>query len=100
MAKHDADSEVRGQALFWLAQEAGDRAAEAIQDAIEDDPDTEVKEAAVFALTQMPSDEGIPELIRVAKTNRNPEVRKKAVFWLGQSRDPRAVDFIEDLLGH
>jgi hypothetical protein len=98
MAKHDADSEVRGQALFWLAQEAGDRAAGAIQDAIEDDPDTEVKEAAVFALTQMPKDEGIPELIRVAKTNRNPEVRKQAVFWLGQSKDPRALDFIEGLL--
>jgi len=27
-----------GQALFWLAQKAGDRAAETIQDAIRDDP--------------------------------------------------------------
>jgi hypothetical protein len=98
MAKNDPDSEVRGQALFWLAQKAGDRAAEAIEGAIEDDPDEEVKEAAVFALTQLPEDEGIPELIRVAKTNRNAEVRKKAVFWLGQSKDPRAIDFIEELL--
>jgi hypothetical protein len=98
VARKDADGEVRGQALFWLAQKAGDRAAAEIENAIEDDPDEEVKEAAVFALTQMPKDEGIPELIRVARTNRNAEVRKKAVFWLGQSRDPRAMDFIESLL--
>jgi HEAT repeat protein len=46
----------------------------------------------------MPKDEGIPLLIEVARTNRNPEVRRKAVFWLGQSRDPRALDFIEEIL--
>jgi hypothetical protein len=34
----------------------------------------------------------------VAKTNRNPEVRKQAMFWLGQSNDPRALDFFEQVL--
>jgi len=70
----------------------------AINDAIENDPDTEVKKRAVFALTQMPEGEGIPLLISVAKTNNNPDVRKQAVFWLGQSHDPRALDFIESVL--
>ena len=37
-------------------------------------------------------------MIRVAKTNRNPEVRKQAIFWLGQSKDPRALEFIERIL--
>ena len=46
----------------------------------------------------MPDGEGVPQLIRVAKTNRNPEVREQAVFWLGQSEDPRALDFIEQIL--
>ena len=72
--------------------------AEAIDGAIRNDPDTEVKKRAVFALTQMPDAEGVPQLIRVAKTNRNPEVREQAVFWLGQSEDPRALDFIEQIL--
>jgi hypothetical protein len=98
MAKKDPEGQVRGQALFWLAQKAADRAAEAIQNAIRDDPDEDVKEKAVFALSQLPRDEGVPELIRVARTNRNPEVRKKAVFWLGQSKDPRALAFIEEVL--
>ena len=98
MARHDASPHVRGQALFWLAQKAGKKAAGAITDAIRDDPETEVKKRAVFALTQMPHDEGVPLLIEVARTNRNPEVRKQAIFWLGQSRDPRAFDFIEEVL--
>jgi HEAT repeat protein len=98
MARVDESPRVRGQALFWLAQKAGDRAAAAIDNAIREDPDTEVKRQAVFALTQLPKEKGIPQLIRVARTNRNPAVRKQAVFWLGQSKDPRALDFIEEIL--
>jgi len=69
-----------------------------IANAITNDPDTEVKKKAVFALSQMPKDEGIPKLIEVARTNRNPEVRKQAYFWLGQTHDPRAVQFFEEIL--
>jgi hypothetical protein len=98
MAGSDPSGEVRGQALFWLAQKAGEKAATAIDTALEDDPDTEVKKKAVFALTQMPRDEGIPHLIRVAREHRNPEVRKQAIFWLGQSKDPRAFQFIRQVL--
>jgi HEAT repeat protein len=100
MAKEDSSTRVRGQGLFWLAQKAGQRAAGAITDAIENDPDTEVKKKAVFALSQMPKDEGVPRLIEVAKTNKNPAVRKQAMFWLGQSNDPRALAFFEQVLTH
>ncbi|MGE5278209.1 MAG: HEAT repeat domain-containing protein [Acidobacteriota bacterium] len=98
MARRDPAGKVRGQALFWLAQKAGRKAAAAIEDAIRDDPDTDVKRQAVFALTRLPEGEGVSELIRVARTNRNPEVRRQAIFWLGQSEDPRALDFIEEIL--
>jgi len=97
-ARADSSSHVRGQALFWLAQKAGERVAGVISDAIKDDPETEVKTQAVFALTQIPNGEGVPKLIDVARNNQNPEVRKQAVFWLGQSRDPRALAFIERVL--
>jgi hypothetical protein len=99
VAHNDKSPHVRGQALFWLAQRAGQKVAEAaINDAIANDPETEVKKKALFALTQMPSGEGIPLLIQVARTNRNPEVRKQAMFWLGQSKDQRALAFIEEVL--
>ncbi|MGA2131208.1 MAG: HEAT repeat domain-containing protein [Bryobacteraceae bacterium] len=98
VAHNDASTHVRGQALFWLAQKAGKKAAGAITDALERDPDTEVKKKAVFALQQLPNGEGVPMLIQVARSNKNAAVRKQAVFWLGQSNDPRALAFIEEVL--
>jgi HEAT repeat protein len=84
--------------LFWLAQKAGQKVSATIAERIDQDPDTEVKKKAVFALSQLPKDEGVPLLIKVARTNTNLEVRKQAMFWLGQSKDPRAVDFFADVL--
>jgi HEAT repeat protein len=100
LARQDPRHDVREHALFWLAQEAGHKAAGTITDAIENDPDTDVKKKAVFALSEMPKEEGVPLLIDQARKNRNPVVRKEAIFWLGQSEDPRALDFITSILEH
>jgi HEAT repeat protein len=99
VAHHDPSAQVRGQALFWLAQKAGKKAAATITEAIENDPETDVKKRAVFALSQLPKDEGVPLLIQVARTSSNAVVRKQAMFWLGQSKDPRALAFFEQILG-
>lgn len=97
-ARDGETTHLRGQALFWLSQRAGDKAIGAISAAIANDPETDVKKRAVFALSQLPKDEGVPRLIEVARTNANPAVRKQAMFWLGQTRDPRAVKFFEEIL--
>ncbi|MGH9349266.1 MAG: HEAT repeat domain-containing protein [Vicinamibacterales bacterium] len=98
LARQSPDAKLRGDALFWLAQRAGREAADAITGAIANDPETAVKKRAVFALSQLPPGEGIPKLIDVARTHRNPAVRKQAMFWLGQSKDPRALAFFEEVL--
>ena len=98
LARQAPESRLRGEALFWLAQRAGREAADAITDAVANDPETDVKKRAVFALSQLPADEGVPKLIEVARTHRNPAVRKQAMFWLGQSKDPRALAFFEEVL--
>lgn len=97
-AARSGTTKVRGQALFWLSQRAGDRAIGAISEALARDPDTEVKRHAVFALSQLPKEDGVPLLVQVARTNTNPLVRKQAMFWLGQSKDPRALRFFEEIL--
>jgi len=98
VARDDRRPLVRSQALFWLSQRAGQQAVGAIRGAIDDDPETEVKRKAVFALSRLPKDEGVPLLVEIARTNRNREVRKQAMFWLGQSKDPRAIAFFEEVL--
>jgi len=54
----------------------------------------------VFALSQLPKDEAVPELLHVAQTNPDPAVRKDAIFWLGQTHDPRALAYFEQILEH
>lgn len=98
LARSDREPRIRSEALFWMARKAGAKAAPAITDRIDNDPDTGVKKRAVFALSQLPADSGVPLLLDVARTNRNPEVRKQAMFWLGQSNDPRALSFFEEVL--
>jgi hypothetical protein len=97
-AKDNARPAVRSRAIASLAFRAEADATAAIQNAIQNDPDTEVKKTAVGALARMPKDEGVPLLIQVARTNRNVDVRKQAMFWLGESKDPRAVSFFEEIL--
>jgi hypothetical protein len=97
-AKSDKSANVRSQALFWLAQKSGQKAEATITNTILNDPDTEVKKHAVFSLSQLPKDQGVPLLIQTARNNRNPAVRKQAMFWLGQSQDPRALAFFEEVL--
>jgi hypothetical protein len=98
LGREAPDAKVRSEALFWLSQRAGARAAAAITDAIEHDPETQVKKQAVFALSQLPANEGVPKLIELARSHSNPVVRKQAMFWLGQSKDPRALTFFEQIL--
>jgi hypothetical protein len=98
-AKNDKTPQVRSKALFWLAQKAANKqAADTIGAAVLNDPERSVKEQAVFALKQLPESQGVPLLINVARTNPDPAVRKKAMFWLGQSKDPRALDFFAQVL--
>lgn len=93
------DSEIRSTALFWVAQEAGHRAAEDIEDiAVRSEEDRGVQEAAVFALTQLPGDRSTDVLLRLARENRNPGLLPTVYFWLGQTDDPRAAALFEEVL--
>ena len=99
LARRDPRPETRSTALFWLSQEAGERIPDTLREAVEDDPEIEVKERAVFALSQLPAERGVPMLIDLARSpDRHPAVRRAAIFWLGQSGDPRALEFFEEVL--
>jgi len=98
IARHNPSSHLRGQALFWLSQEAGDKAAAALRDAVDNDPEDSVKAKAVFGISQLPNDQSIPLLADLLKHHKSREVRKKAAFWLGQKNDPRALDALTDVL--
>lgn len=102
MAHQDASPQVRRQAQFWMAHIASEigskNVAADLGDAATNDANESIRKSAVFSLTQLPNGEGTPKLIELAQTSKDPAVRKQAVFWLGQSSDPRALDFLTRLI--
>ena len=99
IARSDArPRNIRQNATFWLGHLAEEPATRGLTELVGDAAiDREVRESAIFALSQRRG-EGVPALINVVRTSKDPELRKKALFWLANSRDPRALDLIEELL--
>ena len=91
------DVELRKKALFWAGQ-SGVATSELVT-LYNRLPDAEVKEQTIFVFSQRQHDPAaMDKLFDIAKNEKDPELRKKAIFWLGQSRDPRAQQFLIDLI--
>jgi hypothetical protein len=91
--------DVRGTALFWLGQEAGDAVTSGIAAIAADErQEQDVREAAIFALSQRPDAVGVEPLMEIARTAREAETRRAAMFWLAQSEHPRVLAFFEEIL--
>jgi hypothetical protein len=90
---------VRKSAVFWLGTVAADVAVRDLEQlARDDDTDHEVRVAALFGLSQLDEHQGVPALLDIARTSRDRDLRKQAIFWLGQTGDPRALAFFEEIL--
>ena len=98
MAHEDASPQVRKQAQFWMATKGGKRVTEDLRTLATNDPNEQIRKSAVFALSRLPGDEAATQLIAVADSSKDPVVRKQAVFWLGQSNDPRALEYLTKIL--
>ena len=85
-------AEMRGQALFWLAQQ-GDSLGMLGEIAL-NDPDEELRSQALFGIAQIESEEANEFLLQIARSDAPMEVRSNAIFWLGQRGDERVVDVL------
>ena len=99
VAKSNEATDVRRQAIRLLGERVSKRSFEFLsQTAQSTDANVEVQMQAVRAISERRSDESVPVLIRIAKTHPNQQVRKQAIRSLGESGDPRAVDFFREVL--
>ena len=88
---------MRKQALFWAGQTGA--STESFASLYDKMSDFEIKEQLIFVLSQRGRDaKAIDKLMDIAKNDKDKELRGKAVFWLGQSRDPRALKYLEELI--
>ncbi len=99
MARHDARVQLRGEALFWLAQDH-DPQTEALARAALAAGDGALREKAIFALAQLPPERAIPALDALARDrSQDARTRREALFWLAQQDDDDALAVFDELLG-
>ena len=99
VARGNETLDVRRQAIRLLGERAGKRSFEFLsQTAQSTDANVEVQVQAVRAIGERRADESVPLLIKIARTHPNQLVRKQAIRSLGESGDPRAVEFFREVL--
>jgi HEAT repeat protein len=99
VARDDASVELRRQAIRLLGERAGKRSLDFLSATAQSpDGNTEVQMQAVRAISERKADESVPILIKIAKTHPNQLIRKQAIRSLGESGDPRAVEFFREVL--
>jgi HEAT repeat protein len=98
MAHDDASPHVRSQAQFWMASKGGKIVTDSLRDSADNDPDAANRKKAVFSISRLPDGEATTQLVQLAENSKYPQVRKQAVFWLGQSHDPKALDYLTRLV--
>ena len=99
VAKGNESMDVRKQAIRLLGERVGKRSFEFLsQTAQSTDANVEVQVQAVRAISERHADESVPLLIKIARTHPNQLVRKQAIRSLGESGDPRAVEYFREVL--
>ena len=97
VAASEVESEhTRQQALFWLGQ--GHAPTVDLVRLYDKLHGAQIRTHYTFVLSQRHDREALDKLIDVAEHDADRDVRKQALFWLGQSRDPRAVQYLRELV--
>lgn len=91
--------ELRRHAIRLLGERAGKRSFDFLSATAQStDGNAEVQVQAVRAIGERRAEESVPLLIKIARTHPNQQVRKQAIRSLGESGDPRAVEFFREVL--
>lgn len=98
IAADDHETEhTRQQAMFWLGQgRSPTDDLVMLYDRLSSN--ASLRSHYTFVLSQRRDSQALDKLIDVAQRDPDKSVRRQALFWLGQSKDPRALAFIRDLV--
>jgi HEAT repeat protein len=89
--------ELRKKALFWAGQGRSVDVADLVR-LYDSMNDREMKEQLIFVYSQRREEAALDKLFQIGKNDPDRELRKKAIFWIGQSRSPRAAQYLQDLI--
>jgi TolA-binding protein len=91
------DMEIRKKALFWAGQGHNVDVADLVR-LYDSMKDRDMREQLIFVYSQRREDAALDKLFDIGKNDPDRELRKKAIFWIGQSRSPRAAEYLQQLI--
>jgi len=91
------DIEIRKDALRWAGQGNSVDVADLVR-LYDSMKDRDMREQLIFVYSQRREEAALDKLFAIGKNDPDAELRKKAIFWIGQSRSPRAAQFLQDLI--
>jgi TolA-binding protein len=89
--------ELRKKALFWAGQGRSVDVADLVR-LYDSMNDREMKEQLIFVYSQRREEAALDKLFSIGRNDPDRELRKKAIFWIGQSRSPRAAQYLQELI--
>ncbi|HLL69841.1 MAG TPA: HEAT repeat domain-containing protein [Pyrinomonadaceae bacterium] len=93
------NADLRRHAIHMIGERAGKRSLDLLRETVESSSaETQIQMQAVHAISERPAEESVPLLIKVARTHPNQQVRRRAIHVLGESGDPRALEFFREVL--
>ena len=99
IARNDETLDMRRQAIRLIGELVSKRSFEFLSATAQStDANAEVQVQAVRSIGERHAAESVPLLIKIAKTHPNQLVRKQAIRSLGESGDPRAIEFFREVL--
>jgi HEAT repeat protein len=99
IARGNEPVDMKRQAIRLLGERVSKRSFEFLSTTAQsNDANAEVQVQAVRAISQRRAEESVPLLIKIARSHPNQMVRKQAIRSLGESGDPRAVEFFREVL--
>jgi HEAT repeat protein len=93
----DENDEIRAFALQWACKESHCPPAELMK-YYRQEADRQLREMIIYLLSQDGGSEALDGLISIARTETDHELRRSVVFWIGQFEDPRAEEFLLEII--
>jgi len=94
----DPEAKVRSEAVYYFVLRGGAAVVPEALKFVSSDADESIRKRAVTAIGRLPADASTAPLLQIARTSDNAAVKKEAVSILSQSKDPRAIAYIDEIL--
>jgi HEAT repeat protein len=90
---------LREQAIYWIAQQNREQAAEALVQLYDGEKTAELKERLLYWLAQSDNGRAKAKIVEVARGDNSSELRERAIYWVAQRGGEQSFSALNELYG-